>query len=147
LTLQVVVGYGGSRALRIARNLFARLSTRIFHKWIAWRRSRGLIAGDPFEVEFFKRLRRADVFLMVWTTDSPESNRARQELKIAKDLDVHIMPFVEEGAERPPQFSEEIHDITFKRGEASRHYDEVIDHLKRLRPRFANMWIRPEAES
>src|SRR5439155_4517183 len=105
LKLKVVVGYGGSRALRIARALYNLLPTKRFYKWIAWRRSRTVIAGQMFRPEIDKRLIASDVLLMVWTFDSPDSTEAKRELKKAVELGKYIMPFIERGAPLPSQFA------------------------------------------
>jgi hypothetical protein len=137
--LRLVIGYGGDAAQLVARELHAFLPVYKYQKWISWRRSGTVVLGQDFEKEIDKRIARADALLMIWTSESPSSDEAKRELKVALEVRTEILPFVERGAQLPPEFNGK-QNVTFDPGDASSHFMELEGHLKRIRKTSKEIW-------
>ncbi len=134
----MVVGYGGTRALAIARSLYDFLPSK-FLKWITWRHAGTLAAGDDFEPEIDKRIAKTDVLLMVWTSESLNSPEANRELAKARELAKTIMPFVEKGAPLSPQIDPK-HNIEFDVGNAEAQFGLVVSNLEAVKRTQEAIW-------
>jgi TIR domain len=142
--LRVVVGYGGTRALAIARELHDFLPSK-FIKWIAWRHAGTVVAGEDFEPEIDKRIADSDVLLMVWTSESLASPEANRELAKARELVRTVMPFVEKGAPLSPLIDPK-QNIEFDNGNAEAQFGLVVSNLEAVKRTKEEIWkvrVRP----
>jgi hypothetical protein len=144
--IRVVIGYGRERALKIVKKLKRFIPEDRFRTWATWRGAGTVVASEKFREQFDQRLVESDVLLMVWTSDSHTSEEARRELERAIQLSKTIMPVVEDGAERPPQF-DGITDIKFAPGRAREHFQEIVKSLEEIRVTKEHTWgirVTPE---
>jgi hypothetical protein len=130
--LRLLIGYGGTRAQLIARSLHNFLPSWKFDKWIAWRNSGTIVASEDFRREIDKRIAAVDYLLMVWTSESPNSDEANRELMKAVEFGTEIFPFIERGAPPPAQFAGK-QDIAFEHDHASDYFRQVLANLEALR--------------
>ena len=141
------MGYGGPRAQRFARRLTRRLRREGHHVFFAAPGSGSMIGGLNLSKRITRALADADVLVMVCTRATIHSRPAMSEIRLAREMDTVVVPFVEMGAPTPQAVRREnAWCIRFSGEDPNAGFPDVLATLGQLGPIIENAKrIRREA--